>query len=87
MIHCNASHADINMVLVEGEVLLSGGKIANSDEGEIMLSAEEEAIKTINRAGLQKFAYPSKKQWGQTKMYFDEIRFKIEENRKDGVYY
>jgi cytosine/adenosine deaminase-related metal-dependent hydrolase len=84
---CNASHADVDMVFVDGEMLLEGGKAVNLNENEVMMLAEEEASKTIDRAGLQRFAYPSKEQWGQTKMYFNEVRFDIEENRKDGGYY
>lgn len=84
---CNASHSDVDIVLVDGDILLEGGKAVNLNEKEIMLSADKEARNTIDMAGLQKFAYPSKKQWGQTKIYFDELRFDIEENRKDGGYY
>ena len=83
----NASHADVDMVIVDGEILLENGKAVYVNEKEVMLQAEEEAKKTMNRAGLQKFAYPSKRQWGKTKTYFDEVRFDIEENRKDGGYY
>lgn len=83
----NASHADVDMVIVDGEILLEGGKAVKLNEKEIMLQAEEEAKKTVDRAGFTKFAYPHKKQWGNTKSYFDEVRFDIEENRKDGGYY
>lgn len=83
----NASHADVEMVIVDGEILLKRGKAVKLNEKEIMLQAEEEAKKTVERAGLTKFAYPHKKQWGNTKSYFDEVRFDIEENRKDGGYY
>lgn len=83
----NASHGDIEMVIVDGEILLENGKAVNLNEKEIIMAAEEEAKVTVERAGLQKFAYKSKKQWGQTKIYFDEIRFDINENRKDGGYY
>lgn len=83
----NASHGDVEIVLVDGEILLENGKAVKVNEKDIILQASEEAKKTIERAGLNKFAYPSKEQWGQTKMYFDEVRFDIEENRKDGGYY
>lgn len=83
----NATHSDIDYVVVDGEVLLDDGKAVNINEKEIMLQAEEEAVKTMDRAGLGKFAYPSKPQWGKTKTYFDEVRFDIEENRRDGGYY
>ncbi len=84
---CNATHDDVDMVVIDGEILLENGKTVYLNEKEIMLQAEEEAKITIERAGLQKFAYPSKRQWGRTKEYFDEVRFDIEENRKDGGYY
>lgn len=83
----NASHADVDTVIVNGEILLEGGKAKNINEKEIMLQIEEEVKAIITRAGLEKFAYPSKKQWGKTKIYFDEVRFDIEANRKDGGYY
>ncbi len=84
---CNASHADVNIVIVDGEIILENGRAINVNEKEIMLQAEEEAKKTVERAGLQKFISSSNSKWGKTKMYFDEVRFDIEENRKDGGYY
>lgn len=83
----NASHADVKMVVVDGEILVENGKAIKVNEEEIIIQAEEEAKKTVERAGLQNFAYPPKMQWGKTKMYLDEVRFDIEENRKDGGYY
>lgn len=83
----NALPADVDTVIIDGEILLERGKAVHINEKEIMLQAEEEANKTIKLAGLEKFAYPSNHRWGKTKTYFDEVRFDIEENRKDGGYY
>ena len=56
-------------------------------EEEVLLKAEEEALETVERAThLHPFAR-KKPQWGQTKIYFDEVRFDLEENRKDGGHY
>lgn len=83
----NGSHADIDMVIVDGEILMEDYKIDHLDERKIMIEIEEEMIETVKRAGLENLAYPKTEQWGRTKMYFDEVRFDIEANRKDGGYY
>lgn len=84
----NANADDVDLVIVDGQVKLRDGKAVAADEEEILLKAEEEALETAERAKhLHPFAWPKKKQWGQTKMYFDAPRFDLEENRKDGGHY
>lgn len=84
----NANPTDVDLVLVDGEIKLDKNGAVSVDEKEVLLKAEEEARETVARTPyLDAFAHPKKKQWGQTKMYFDEVRFDLEENRKDGGHY
>lgn len=84
----NANPTDVDLVLVDGEIKLDKNGAVSVDEREVLLKAEEEARETVARTPyLDAFAHPKKKQWGQTKMYFDEVRFDLEENRKDGGHY
>ena len=85
---CNGHPSDVDTVIVDGEVLLREGKAVSVNEEEVLLKAEQEALETAERAAhLHPFAWPKKPQWGQVKMYFDEERFNLEENRKDGGHY
>ena len=84
----NANPTDVDLVIVDGEIKLDKNGAVSVDEKEVLLKAEEEARETVARTPyLDAFAHPKKKQWGQTKMYFDEVRFDLEENRKDGGHY
>lgn len=83
----NGSPSDVDMVIVDGEILLQDGKAQRVDERKVLLQAEEEAIETVKLAGLDKFAWPSVPQWGRTKLYPDEVRFDLEASRRDGNYY
>lgn len=84
----NGNPSDVDLVMVDGEIVLSEGKAVTVHEEEVLLKAEEEALETAKRAShLHPFAWPQKPQWGQTKIYFDEERFNMEENRKDGGHY
>ena len=83
----NGMPSDVDMVIVDGAVMLENGKAVNVDERDVLLKAEQEAIETVKRAGLDKFAWPSVPQWGRTKLYPDEVRFDLEASRRDGNYY
>ena len=84
----NGHPSDVELVIVDGEIRLRDGRAVGIDEEEILLKAEEEAMETAERAAhLHPFAWPKKQHWGQTKRWFDEMRFDLEENRKDGVHY
>lgn len=84
----NGHPSDVDLVIVDGEIRLRDGKAVGVDERAILLKAEEEAVETVERAShLQPFAWPKKSHWGQTKLYFDEVRFDLEENRRDGGHY
>ena len=83
----NAHPSDVDLVLVDGQVVLRDGKAVFVDEEEVLLAAEQEAKETAERAPhLHPFAH-KKPQWGKTKIYYDEARFDLEENRKDGGHY
>lgn len=83
----NANSADISHVVVEGDVLKEKSVIHHVQEREILLRIESEVQETIKRSGLESFAYPQNNNWGKTKLYFNEYRFDLEENRKDGGSY
>ena len=84
----NGHPSDVDMVMVDGQFAFRDGKAVAVNEEEVLLKAEQEALETAERAEhLHPFAWPKKPQWGQTKIYFDEERFNMEENRKDGGHY
>lgn len=83
----NGHPSDVRLVVVDGQIVLRDGKAVNVKEEEVLLAAEQEAVETAERARhLHPFAH-KKPQWGNTKIYFDEIRFDLEENRRDGGHY
>lgn len=83
----NGIPSDVDLVIIDGKIHLEKGKAVYIDEGDVYKRAEEEALATIERAGLDKFAFPSVAQWGRSKYYPDELRFDLSESRKDGNYY
>lgn len=83
----NANPNDVDMVIVDGEILLRDGKVLSVDEEEVLIRAEQEALETAERATHLHPFVNKKPQWGNTKIYFDEVRFDLEENRKDGGHY
>lgn len=83
----NGHPSDVELVIIDGQIVLRDNKAVNVDEEEVLLTAEQETLETVERAKhLHPFAY-KKPQWGRTKMYFDEPRFDMEENRRDGGHY
>ena len=85
---CDGHPSDEVLLEADGEIRLRDGKAVGINEREILLKAEEEALETAKRAKhLHPFAWPEKEHWGQTKIYFDEVRFDLDENRKDGGHY
>lgn len=85
---CNATPGDVDLVLVDGVQELRDGKAVHVDEREIMLRAEEEAMATAERCPvLRPLAFPEQQHWGETKYYYNTVRFDMEENRKDGGHY
>lgn len=84
----NGHPTDVNLVVVDGQIAMKDGKAVHVNEEEVLLKAEQEAQETVQRAAhLHPFAWPSKPQWGQTKRYFDEVRFDLKSNREDGGHY
>lgn len=83
----NAHPSDVDLVLVDGQIVLKDGKAVTVNEEEVLLAAEQEAMETAERAShLHSFAH-KKPQWGNVKMYFDAPRFDMEANRRDGGHY
>lgn len=83
----NGHPSDIDMVMVDGQIVLRDAKAVNVDEEEVFLAAETEALETAERAVHLHPFIKKKTQWGKTKIYFDEVRFDMEENRRDGGHY
>ena len=83
----NGHPSDVDLVVVDGEIRLRDGKAVginerDPSEGRRGSSGNSKAGKTS-----APFAWPEKEHWGQTKIYFDEVRFDLDENRKDGGHY
>lgn len=75
-----ASAQDVDTTIVDGRVLMRGRKVLSCDEEEIMRSAEEESLRTIRRAGCEKYLQPSDTFWGNARNYIFEQRFQQEES-------
>ena len=63
-----ASGHDVDTVIVDGRVLMSGRRVLSVDEGEILARAEREAAANIERAGLR--SYLGEPGWGQPRRVF-----------------
>ncbi|EMF46768.1 Pyrimidine deaminase archaeal [Planococcus halocryophilus Or1] len=66
---------DVNHVIVDGKVLMTDRKVTTVEENKIIEEANDEALETIKRAGLEKYMTPTKYFWGSTRTYVDEKRF------------
>ncbi|MFD1781019.1 amidohydrolase family protein [Fredinandcohnia salidurans] len=73
--------SDVADVFVDGQLLMENREITTVDEGEVLADANEEALSTIKRAGLEKYMQPTKYFWGHTRSYLDEKRFDKEDYR------
>lgn len=85
-----AEAGDIDNVFVDGEALLENSEVVSVDEKQILIEAQEETERSIERAKplLERYAHPQKSHWGQLRRYDgEEQRFDIEWSRKDGGYY
>jgi cytosine/adenosine deaminase-related metal-dependent hydrolase len=82
----NANGTDVDNVIIDGEALMENRKtIVN--EKEILLSAQKEAEKTIERANLHKMAHIDENNWGKIRKPRQDEPFDIEWQRRDGGYY
>ena len=78
---------DIDNVIIGGEVLMENRKLTKADEREILLKANAEAKKTIDRAPhLQRFAYQDPIFFGKNYIDLPE-RMDLEWQRQDGGHY
>lgn len=83
----NGHPSDVDLVLVDGQIILRDGKATTVNEEEVLLAAEREALETAWRASHLHPFLNRQPQWGNVKIYFDEVRFNMEENRRDGGHY
>lgn len=67
--------SDVDNVIVNGKIVMEDRKVLTVDEFSALDEANEEAKRTIERAGLQKYMEPTKYFWGHTRAYVDEKRF------------
>jgi cytosine/adenosine deaminase-related metal-dependent hydrolase len=82
----NANGTDVDNVIVDGEILMENRK-ANVNEAEILLSAQKEAEKTVERANLSKMAHINENNWGKIRKPPQSELFDIEWQRRDGGHY
>ena len=82
----NANGTDVDNVIIDGEVLMENRK-TNVNEKEILLTAQREASKTIERANLRKMAHIDENNWGKVRKPVQPELFDIEWQRKDGGHY
>ncbi|MCL1930650.1 MAG: amidohydrolase family protein [Treponema sp.] len=83
----NAHATDVDNVIIDGELLMEDRK-TNVNEKEILLSAQKEADKTIERAiGLHKMAHIDENNWGKPRKPHLDEPFDIEWQRRDGGHY
>ena len=61
---------DVETVIVDGRVLMRGRKVLTVDEGGALDLGQEEALKLIERAGLQRHLHDPG--WGKLRLEFDE---------------
>ena len=83
----NGHPSDVDLVLVDGQIVLRDGKATTVNEEEVLLAAERDALETAWRASHLHPFLNRQPQWGNVKIYFDEVRFNMEENRRDGGHY
>ncbi|EJL39994.1 MULTISPECIES: amidohydrolase family protein [Brevibacillus] len=65
---------DVNHVIVDGQLVMDQRQVLTVDEQRILTEANEEAARTIARAGLAAYMQPGKYFWGHARAYLDEGR-------------
>lgn len=73
---------DVDTVIVDGNLVMENRVVLTVDEMRVLDEANEEAIETIKRAGMEPFMEPSSYFWGHARAYLDEKRFDKEEFEK-----
>ena len=82
----SAEGQDISNVMVDGELIMENKVVKTVNEIDVLLEAQEEAIRTIDRANLKNFAYLDEYNWGKNRKPDKEL-FDIEWQRRDGGHY
>jgi len=67
--------SDVDNVIVDGELLMQDRKVLTVDEYTALDEANDEAKRTIERAGLETYMQPTKYFWGHARAYIDEKRY------------
>ncbi|MET3291585.1 UNVERIFIED_CONTAM: 5-methylthioadenosine/S-adenosylhomocysteine deaminase [Brevibacillus sp. OAP136] len=67
--------SDVDNVIVDGRLVLENRQVLHVDEKTALAEANEEALRTIERADLKKYMQPTKYFWGHARNYVDEKRF------------
>lgn len=60
--------SDVDNVIVNGKIIMEDRKVLTVDELTALDEANEEAKRTIERAGLQKYMEPTKYFWGHARL-------------------
>ena len=79
----SAEGQDVSNVMVDGELIMGNKVVKTVNEIDVLLEAQEEAVKTIERANLKNFAYLDEYNWGKNRKPDKEL-FDIDWQRKDG---
>jgi 5-methylthioadenosine/S-adenosylhomocysteine deaminase len=73
----SAEGQDVSNVMVDGELIMENKVVKTVNEIDVLLEAQEEAVKTIERAYLKNFAYLDEYNWGKNRKQNKEL-FDIE---------
>nr|WP_307992099.1 amidohydrolase family protein [uncultured Niameybacter sp.] len=77
---------DVSHVMVDGQLIMENKIVKTVDERDVLLEAQEEAVRTVERANLKNFAYLDEYSWGQNRKSDKEL-FDMEWQRRDGGHY
>ena len=55
---------DVETVIVDGRIVMKDRKPLYVDENEVLESGQEEALRTVKRAGIEQHMIPPKTFWG-----------------------
>ncbi len=69
---------DVAHVIVDGELVMDGRNVLTVDENRVLDEANEEALSTVKRAGLDKYLQETEHYWGNIRGYIPENRFPSE---------
>ncbi len=70
--------SDVDHVIVDGKLVMEHRNVLTVNEKLALEEAQEESLRTIKRAGLEKYMQPTKYFWGHARAYIDERRYNPE---------